>query len=94
MPAVLTMCLDEVSLQSLINLGCISKHPDYTPVYPRLLHSYASQVNPFCFKMHTVEQSVAPQNLDRVLREVTWMHRAATRMLRLVLECIELQLGA
>ena len=80
MPAVLTMCLDEVSLQSLINLGCISKRPDYTPVYPRLLHSYASQVNPFCFKMHTVEQSVAPQNLDRVLREVAR-------------KCIGLQLG-
>ena len=49
-------------------------------VYPRLLHSYASQVNPFCFKMHTVEQSVAPQNLDRVLREVAR-------------KCIGLQLG-
>lgn len=57
-------------------------------MHPRLLHSYATQVNPFCFKMHTVEQSVAPQNLDRVLREVARMHRAATRMHRVAARCL------
>ena len=55
-------------------LDYVPKHPEATPrLYPCVSEAaslFASQVKSCCFMMHTVEQSVAPQNLDRVLREV------------------------
>ena len=55
-------------------LDYVPKHPGYPQtIYPCVSEAeslFASQVKSCCFMMHTVEQSVAPQNLDRVLREV------------------------